>query len=275
MSKTRYKKITPQQHFFDFGVAEMWRQRQLLATLVARDLQVRYKNTVLGIVWVVLQPVLATAIFTLIFANIFKLVAGGDNYLVYTFLGFIFWQFFSNSVTQASTSIYEQINIVRKIYFPRLFLPLTVVVRGIFDFFVVALILIGLMFYYQLAITPISVLGVGLTILLLTIFTSGISFIFSILNARYRDFRHLIPFVIQIWFYATPVFYDTSLLQGKLSLLITINPITQLLIFVREAIFYQTISLPRFFILLIISLVILILSVGIFKSLETEMVDCT
>jgi lipopolysaccharide transport system permease protein len=275
MPKTKYKKITSRHHFFDFELAEVWRGRQLLATLVIRDLQVRYKNTFLGVTWVVLQPVLATVIFTLIFANIFKFATSGDNYLVYTFIGFIFWQFFSNSVLQASTSIYEQINIVRKIYFPRFFLPLTIVIRGLFDFTIVALILLLVMFYYHLNITLISILGFLMAVLVVMIFTSGVSFIFSILNARYRDFRHLISFVVQIWFYITPVFYDISLLQGKLSFLITANPMTQLLIFVREVIFYHTIAWPRFLILLGVSLGILILGMGIFKNLETEMVDCT
>jgi lipopolysaccharide transport system permease protein len=268
------KKITPKQHFFDFDLPELWERRALLLTLVGRDLQVRYRNTVLGVAWAILQPALATLIFTLIFTTVFNFRSDeGENYLVYTLLGFIFWQFFSGGVTQAAGSVYEQIAMVKKIYFPRLFLPLTVIVRSLFDMLVASVFLLGAMLYTKTPITGVAVLGFGLTSLILFIFASGVSFLFSSLNARYRDLRHLIPFVLQIWFYATPVFYAASLLEGNLIWLLRLNPVAQALLVSRQAVFAGVIDPLQVGGLLLVALLVLIFGIGVFKSLETEMVD--
>jgi lipopolysaccharide transport system permease protein len=272
--KSGYKKITPKRHFFDFDLPELWERRALLLALVSRDIQVRYRNTFLGVAWAILQPVLATLIFTLIFTTVFNFDSDGEgNYLVYTLIGFIFWQFFSGGVAQAAISVYEQIGMVKKIYFPRLFLPLTVIIRSLFDLLVASIFLIGAMVFTQTPITAVGALGFILTMMIFFIFASGVSFIFSSLNARYRDFRHLIPFVIQIWFYATPVFYATTLLAGRLEWLLTLNPVAQALILARQAIFAGVIDWPQVGGLFLVSLLVLILGMGIFKNLETEMVD--
>lgn len=251
----------------------MWQWRALLKALVARDLQVRYKNTVLGIAWAIVQPLLATIIFTLIFTRLFFLDGGSDNYLVYTLIGFILWQFLQNSLSAASISVYEQIGMVRKIYFPRLFLPLAVILRCLVDLAITSIVLIIVIIWQKLHITPILIAGYLLTVIALTIFTTGIGFLFACLNARYRDFRLLIPFVLQIWFYATPVFYDNKLLGNHLHWLLWINPPAQFLTFARSAILKQTFAWQFFCPGLIASVIILIFTTGIFHQLETEMVD--
>lgn len=271
--KITHQVITPKKHFFDFELRQMWQWRALLKALVARDLQVRYKNTALGIAWAIIQPLLATIIFTLIFTRIFFLNGGNDNYLVYTLTGFILWQFLQNSLSAASISVYEQIGMVRKIYFPRLFLPLAVILRCLVDLSITSIVLVVVIIWQKINLTPVLIIGYLLTVIALAIFTMGIGFLFACLNARYRDFRLLIPFVLQIWFYATPVFYDSQLLSNHLHWLLWVNPPAQFLTFARDAILGQSLNWQFFYPGLLASVIILILTTGIFHQLETEMVD--
>ena len=255
---------------------ELWLRRELLAVLVRRDLQVRYKNTTLGVLWVILQPLLSTVIFTLIFARLLKFGNNQDNYLVSTFTGFIFWQFFSGSLSQAATTIYEQISMVKKIYFPRLYLPLTVVLRAFFDFGVSALLLIAVIFFTHSQFQLLGLLAFILVALVFLIFTSGLSFIFAAFNARYRDFRHLTPFILQLWFYATPIFYPANLLTSTpLAWLNQLNPIAQGLQLVRNAIFQNVISWSNLCVLFIVSIFCWGFGFWIFKKMETTIVDWT
>lgn len=276
MARQYQQHLTSSQHLTKHDWGELWQRRELLTVLVKRDLQVRYKNTTLGVLWVILQPLLATVIFTLIFARLLKFGVNQDNYLVSTFIGFIFWQFFSGSLSQAATTIYEQISLVKKIYFPRLYLPLTVVLRAFFDFGISALLLLAVIFFTHSSFHFLGLLAFFLVALVFLIFTSGLSFIFAAFNARYRDFRHLTPFILQLWFYATPVFYPASLLtETPLAWLNLINPIAQGLELVRQAVFQNVFSWPTFFFLFFTSLLFWCFGFWIFKKMETTIVDWT
>ncbi len=276
MARQYQQHFTSSKHLTKYDWRELWQRRELLTVLVRRDLQVRYKNTTLGVLWVILQPLLATLIFTLIFARLLKFGTNQDNYLVSTFIGFIFWQFFSGSLGQAATTIYEQISLVKKIYFPRLYLPLTVVLRAFFDFGVSAILLIAVIFFTHSSFQLLGLLAFLLVAAAFLIFTSGLSFIFAAFNARYRDFRHLTPFILQLWFYATPVFYPASLLtETPLAWLNYFNPIAQGLQLVRNAIFQNVISWPSYFSLLAVSLFFWAFGFWIFKKMETTIVDWT
>lgn len=254
---------------------ELWQRRELLRVLVRRDLQVRYKNTALGVLWVILQPLLATLIFTLVFAKVLRFGGSGDNYLISTMIGFVFWQFFSGSLQAATASIYEQIALVKKIYFPRLYLPLTIILRGLFDFSISAILLLLMIIFNKISLSVIGLTAFILVTLAMTIFTSGLSFIFASLNARYRDFRHLAPFVVQLWLYATPVFYPPEILTGKLAALLQINPVAVFLNLVRQAVFTQNFAWPVYLIWLLISIVVWWIGFLVFKKMETEIVDWT
>jgi lipopolysaccharide transport system permease protein len=276
MARQYQQHFTSSKHLTKHDWRELWQRKELLAVLVRRDLQVRYKNTTLGVLWVILQPLLATVIFTLIFARLLKFGTNQDNYLVSTFIGFIFWQFFSGSLSQAATTIYEQISLVKKIYFPRLYLPLTVVLRAFFDFIVSAFLLVAVIFFTHSSFHFSGLLVFILVAGIFLIFTSGLSFIFAALNARYRDFRHLTPFILQLWFYATPVFYPASLLNNTpLAWLNFLNPIAQGLQLVRNAIFQNVISWSNYFSLLTVSVLVWCLGFWIFKKMETTIVDWT
>ena len=273
MSKSTCQVITPQQHFFDFQWHQCWQRRQLLGALVARDLQVRYKNTFLGVAWAIIQPLLSTLIFTLIFTKLMKFANSNNNYLIYTLIGFIFWQFCYNSLAAASTSVYEQIGMVRKIYFPRIFLPLTVVLRCLVDLLITLTVLLAALYWQHLSLTPTAIFGFALAVLTLTIFITSMSFLLAALNARWRDFRLLLPFILQIWFYATPVFYQSELLADNLAWLIYLNPLSHFLIFARAAILEGELLWGWWWPSLLISSLLFMINTGIFKRLETQIVD--
>lgn len=273
MSKSTCQVITPQRHFFDFQWRQCWQRRQLLGALVARDLQVRYKNTFLGVAWAIIQPLLSTLIFTLIFTKLVKFTNSHHNYLIYTLIGFIFWQFCYNSLAAASTSVYEQIGMVRKIYFPRIFLPLTVVLRCLVDLLITLTVLLAALYWQHLSLTPMAIFGFALAVLTLTIFITSMSFLLAALNARWRDFRLLLPFILQIWFYATPVFYQSELLADNLAWLIYLNPLSHFLIFARAAILEGELLWQWWWPSLLISSLLFMINTGIFKRLETQIVD--
>ena len=229
--------LTPPSGWFDFGWRELWERRQLLWTLVGRDLQVRYKNTVLGVAWVILQPALSTLIFSLVLASVFRFGTKGPNYQLYTLVGFTFWQFFAGSLQAATGSVYEQANMIKKVYFPRAYIPLTIVFRQLFDFGVATLFFFSMMLWQGVPLTFTGFISYFWGILSLFLLTAGASLLVSGATVLFRDVRHLVPFVVQIWFYLTPVFYDRQLLSGKLAFLGTLNPVTLVLDGVRAGVF--------------------------------------
>ncbi len=267
-----YQKITAKQTGLLTTLSELWHKKQLLGVLIARDVKVRYKNTVLGVAWIILQPLLSTLVFTMIFAQGLKFAQNQDHYLAYTVVGFVFWQFVSGSLTAAASCVYEQSAMIKKIYFPRLYLPLTVVGRNLVDLFFTSILTWLILFFSGIKLTFTGFLGYLLAIIILANLISGLSWIFSSLNARYRDFRHLFPFILQVWFYATPIFYPSSFLSGRLSWL-QYNPLTLILTLARQAIFQQYLDFKLFGLLLLLSLIVLWLGLKVFKKIEQQLID--
>ena len=273
MSKSTYQlEILPESGFFDLGLRELWARQRLLWVLVRRDLQVRYKSTVLGVVWVVLQPVLSTLIFTLILARIFN-TNGDNNYLLNTLIGFTLWQFFSSCLGAATGSVYEQARLIRKIYFPRAYIPLTIVFRQLFDCGVGTIFLLLVMCWQRVWPTPVGLLAYILGLVNLLLLTSGLSLMVSALSVLFRDARHLIPFIVQIWFYLTPVFYGRGLLSGRLQILALINPVTGTLDLVRGGLLAGQIAWGSWAVQLFVGLVVAVLGLAFFRRLETEIID--
>ncbi|MBQ6438008.1 ABC transporter permease [bacterium] len=265
--------ITPTHGWWDLGLAELWQARELLFTLIGRDLRVRYKNTMLGAAWAVLQPLLSTSILTAVFAGVLHLGTGIRDYLSYTLLGFTFWQFWSASVGTGANSVFEQIGMLKKVYFPRAFAPLTIVGRSAWDFGVVSVVTWLILLSQGQAFSWVALGGYLLGFFLLALFASGLALLLSIVNAVWRDCRHLIPFVLQVWFYVTPVFYDTSLLANRLPWLAAINPVAQILALVRTAVFDSTLDWSRALLLLLVGLLTFILGLSVFRQLEGVAID--
>jgi lipopolysaccharide transport system permease protein len=203
---------------------ELWKYRNLLYFLCWRDIKVRYKQTLLGASWAILQPVLTMAIFTVIFSNVAHIQTDGP-YQIFSFTALVPWTFFSYAVTQSANSLVGSANLVTKVYFPRLLIPLASALAGLVDFGLAFIVLLAMMAYYGIAPTEaLALLPLFILLALLTALAVGIGL--SALNVQYRDVRYLVPFLIQIWLYATPVLYPINLTHGTLHVLLALNPMT-------------------------------------------------
>jgi lipopolysaccharide transport system permease protein len=206
----------------DFG--ELWRYRELIYFLVWRDVKVRYKQTLLGAAWAVLKPFLSMVIFSVIFAGLAKLETDGAPPPIFYYAGLLPWVLFQDGVTKAGTSLVTGSNLITKVYFPRLSIPLASVVAGVVDFGLAFLVLIGMMVYYGVAPTA-AVWTLPLFLLLALVTALGVGLWLSALNVSYRDVGYITPFLMQAWLYASPVVYSTSIFPAGLArVAIGLNP---------------------------------------------------
>ena len=217
--------IQPSKGWYSLQLNSVWQYRELLYFLVWRDIKVRYKQTALGVTWVLLQPVVSMVVFTILFGNLLGVPSGDIPYPIFSFVALLPWNYFASSINKSSTSLVSNTNLVTKVYFPRMVIPISSVLSGIVDFGFGFLVLIGMMFYFRL---PPSWTGLFLpAFLLLAMVTAlGFGFWLSALNVRYRDINYLVPFLIQIWLYLTPVIYSVTLIPEQYRFLLALNPMT-------------------------------------------------
>ena len=208
--------IKPSRGWRAVNLGELWRYRELIYFLVWRDVKVRYKQTLLGAAWAILKPFLSMVIFSVIFAGLAKLETDGAPPPIFYYAGLLPWVLFQDGVTKAGTSLVTGSNLITKVYFPRLSIPLASVVAGIVDFGLAFLVLVGMMVYYGVA--PTSTIWTLPLFLLLALVTSlGVGLWLSALNVSYRDVGYITPFLMQAWLYASPVVYSTSIIPGGLA----------------------------------------------------------
>ena len=215
--------IQPRRGFWDLDLKSLWEYRELLYFLVWRDVKVRYKQTALGIAWAVLQPLMATFIFTIFFGRLARIPSDGVPYPVFAMVALVPWQFFANALTQSSNSLVASQNLITKVYFPRLVIPLGTVIAGLVDFFFAFVVLIGMIFYY--GIKPgASIFVLPLYVLLAILSALAAGLWLSALNVQFRDVKHTVPFLSQLWMFATPVVYPSSLVPAKWRVWYGLNP---------------------------------------------------
>jgi lipopolysaccharide transport system permease protein len=217
--------IQPTRGLASLQLADVWQYRELLLFLAWRDVKVRYKQTALGVAWVLLQPVITMGVFSFLFGELLKVPSGEVPYPVFTYAALLPWNYFAGALTRSSTSLVGSANLITKVYFPRLIVPLSAVVSGLIDFGVAFLVLIVLMVYYGIPLTPAIVL-LPLLVLLATLTALAFGLWLSALNVRYRDINYLAPFLVQIWMYVTPVIYGTTLIPERFRFLLALNPMT-------------------------------------------------
>ncbi len=205
------------------GLTDLPAYRDLLFFLVWRDVKVRYQQTVLGALWAILQPLMMMAVFSVIFGRLITVPSDGAPYPLFCFAGLVIWTLFIQGVTAASSSVVSSQELVQKVYFPRLVMPMSAVLAGLVDFAVALLFLIGLMFFYGVAPRPQIVLVLPLVLLTLAE-ALGVGAMLAALNVRYRDIRHITPFLAQVWLFATPVAYPASLVPERWLPLVGLNP---------------------------------------------------
>jgi lipopolysaccharide transport system permease protein len=217
--------IAPSHGWRFLSLAELWRHRELLYFLTWRDVKVRYKQTVIGAAWAILQPLLTMVVFSLFFGRLAGIPSEGIPYPIFSYCGLLPWTLFAQGMNQASASLVNSAGLVTKVYFPRLIIPLSAILVGVVDFALAFLVLVGLMVYY--GIYPGANLVWLPAFLLLALVTSlGAGLWLSALNVQYRDVRYTVPFLTQIWMFATPVIYPSTLLHGPWRILLGLNPMT-------------------------------------------------
>jgi len=216
-------RIAPPQGWFELNLREMWDSRELLYFFIWRDLKVRYKQTAIGVAWVVIQPLLAMLVFTLFFGRLAKMPSEGLPYPVFYYTALLPWLYFATALTNATNTIVEHQRVITKVYFPRMILPLSAVLSGLVDFGIGFILLIGMMLYYH-QVPTVAALLVPL-FLLLTIATAlAMGLWLSAVNAIYRDVRYVVPFLVQFWLFASPVAYPSTLVPVRWRWLYGLNP---------------------------------------------------
>jgi lipopolysaccharide transport system permease protein len=265
--------IRPASKIGFFDVKEIWRYRELFYTLAVRDIQLRYKQTAFGVVWAILQPLLPAVIFAVIFGLFAKLPSNGSPYLLFVFTGTMIWNLFSQSITRAGNSLVGNASLISKVYFPRIVVPLSSIGAVIFDFLVTAVLLVAFMVLYKTPPT-INLLFLPLFILLALVTAVGISLWLSALNVKYRDFMYAMPFLVQVWLYATPVVYASSLVPQKFQWIYSVNPAVGFVEGFRWSVLGKgTLTLAMVIISSSIAIVALVTGLIYFKSTERNFAD--
>jgi lipopolysaccharide transport system permease protein len=216
-------RIAPSRGWVSLKLGELWEYRELLYFLVWRDIKVRYKQTVLGASWAIIQPLFTMVVFSLFFGQLGKMPSDGMPYPIFSFAALVPWTFFANGLNQSSNSLVGSSNLITKVYFPRLVVPLAAVLSGVLDFALAFLVLLGMMFFYGIVPT-LNILWLPLLFLLALITSLGVGLWLSALNVEFRDVRYLITFVTQLWLFATPIAYPSSMLPGPWRTIYGLNP---------------------------------------------------
>jgi lipopolysaccharide transport system permease protein len=265
----------PQTLVIEAGRAErhywqdLWRYRELFYFLAWRDVLVRYKQTTVGVLWAVLRPLLTLLVFTLVFGTLAKLPAGNAPYPILVFAALLPWQFFSNAFTEAGNSLIANANMISKVYFPRMVIPASAVIVSFIDFLISFVILLGLMAWYGY-LPDWRILTLPLFVLIAFAAAMGAGLWVAALNVKYRDFRYVIPFVVQIGLYVSPVGFSSSIVPEQWRLLYSLNPMVGVIDGFRWAIMRGDAPLYWPGLLLSLMLVVVIFITGIFYFRKTE-----
>lgn len=264
--------IEPTRGLVRVDLAELWRYRDLLYFLTWREISVRYKQTALGLTWAILQPLATMLVFTVFLGRLARMPSDGIPYPVFSYLGLLPWTYFASALTRSSASLVGNANLLSKVYFPRILIPLSGTLSALVDFLIAFAILVVLMLAYGIVPAASVVLLVPLTIFM-AFAALGVGLFFAALNVRYRDVQHAIPFVIQIWMYATPVVYPASLVPGNWKLLFALNPMTGIIEGFRAASLGRPLDWTQLGLSLVATLVAMIAGLWQFRRLEREFAD--
>ena len=265
--------VAPKDGLFHLDLQEIWHYRELLYFLVWREVKVRYKQAALGVAWAVVQPLTTMLIFTAVFGNFAKIPSDGLPYPVFTYAALLPWSYFAEAISRSGVSVVSDTNLVRKVYFPRLIMPLASVIIPVVDFCVSFLILLCLMAWYHVIPTwGVILLPFFLLLALLTALSVGLWL--SALNVRYRDVRFIIPFLVQIWMYASPVVYPVSLVPERWRIVFNLNPMVGVIEGFRWALLGK--ASPDFQAITVSVIGVLVLLIGgllFFKRMESTFAD--
>jgi lipopolysaccharide transport system permease protein len=219
-----YVRIEPSQGWVSLRLRELWEYRELLYFLIWRDIKVRYKQTVLGAAWAIIQPFFTMIVFSVFFGNLAKVPSDGIPYPIFSYAALVPWTFFSKGLSQASNCLVSGARLIKRVYFPRLAMPIATVLGGIVDFVLAFIVLLGMMLYYDV-IPTLNVVWLPFFLLLALVTSLGVALWLSAMNVQFRDVGYIVPFITQFWMFATPIAYSSSLIENPLlRMLYGINP---------------------------------------------------
>lgn len=218
MSETSLTVIEPRRGWRGLGIAELWRYRDLFYFLVLRDIKVLYKQTILGFSWAIIRPVFSMVVFTLVFGRLADVPSDGVPYPIFSYAALLPWTYFSTALTQSTGSLLSNMNMLTKVHFPRLVIPMTPVIAGLLDFAIASLVLVGMMAWYGIVPSP-TALYLPLLVLLMILTAAGVGMWLSALAIQYRDIKHAVPFLVQLMMYAAPVVWPVSLIPREYRLI--------------------------------------------------------
>jgi len=265
--------IRPSKGWVSLKLQELWEYRELLYFLVWRDVKVRYKQTVLGAAWAIIQPFFTMVVFSLFFGKLAKMPSDGIPYPLFSFAALVPWAFFANGLSQASNSVVGSAHLITKVYFPRLVVPISSVVSGIVDFALAFIVLLGMTLYYGM-IPTLNIIWLPFLLLLAFVTALGVGMWFSALNVQFRDVRYILPFITQFWMFATPIVYPSSLLPEPWRTVYGLNPMVGVVEGFRWALLgTQTAPGPIIIVSSLASIVILIGGAFYFKRMEKTFAD--
>lgn len=264
--------IEPNTSWNALNLKEIWDYRGLLYYLTWRDVKVRYKQTVLGVAWVVLQPLLMTLVFTVILGVFLHVPSGGVPYPLLVYVGLLPWTFFSSAVAASGASMVSNSHLITKVYFPRVLVSMAAVGGRLIDLAIAFMILAGMMLFYRVAPTW-SLVAVPALVVLTTLLALGIGTLLSALNVRYRDVGILLPVLIQLWMYVTPVIYPSSMVPARWRWLYDLNPMVGVVDGFRVALFGGTFDWFALAVTVVAAVAFLILSASVFRRVERTFAD--
>ncbi len=228
--------IRPSKGWVALNLKDLWVYRELLYFLTWRDIKVRYKQTLLGASWAIIQPLFTMLLFTLFFGKLAHMPSDGIPYAIFAYAGLLPWTFFSNAVTNSGNSLVGNSNLITKVYFPRMIIPGAAVGAGLVDFAIAFVVLVLLMIYYDVTVTW-NIVMLPVLVILITLLALGVGMWMSALNVKYRDIRYALPFLIQLWMFASPVIYPASLMPAKWRWVLWLNPLTGIIEGFRSSLF--------------------------------------
>lgn len=266
--------IEPRGSWNALDLQELWAYRELLYFLTWRDVKVRYKQTLLGVAWAIIQPLFTMIIFTLFFGRLAGLEnrTNGIPYPLFAYAGLLPWTFFSNALTSSGNSLVGSANLITKVYFPRMIVPGAAVAAGLIDFAIGFIILIPLMIYYNISPTW-NLLMLPVLVALITVLATAVGMWLSALNVKYRDIRFALPFLIQLWMFVSPIIYPASILPAKWRWLLELNPLTGIIEGFKSALFGVPFNWTSLAISAVLTLLSLVYATFSFSRVERRFAD--
>jgi lipopolysaccharide transport system permease protein len=264
--------IEPTSGWRSLDLKELWAYRELFWVLTSRDIKVRYKQTVLGAAWAIIQPFMTMVVFSIIFGGFAKMPSDGFPYPVFVYAGLLPWTFFANSLTRSGSSVVGSAHLISKVYFPRVIIPLSSVGANIVDLAISTVLLLLIMLYYGVAWST-NLLVAPLLLVLVVFIALGVGTFISALHVAYRDLGYVTPFLVQLWMYATPIIYPASLVPEKWRVLFYLNPMTGIIEGFRSAFLGTPFNLWQIGLSLSMAIVLFLAGVFYFKKVERGFAD--